>query len=432
MSAALVVGAAAAMVSLLRLWLGNHSALTEVIWAEDGVFPLCVDKSDFWTCLADPFAGYLLFLPRLVAGFVAWLPVEGWALATNLIAAALAGLTAAFALVISRRFGLGWVSGVVIALLPVIAPVVGFEAINAIGSSYMLLLYLSALVLVLWRRTASVGWTTTTAVAALLLLTALTIPTTAVLLAVIAVNALRRVLPVRQAVIWSAVVLVGLAAQWHAASSAVKPREIVIGTQTFDAWVGAIPDTVLTYWPGLRLSEYTLFDVFPVTPLAVTGLLVVLAFVAGGLALVLRGGDKEVSIGLFLLVGIALGAIPSIIGWVNNRYFVVPLLLWGAAAMVALDAPIRRSRPWVVGVVAAGVLVVWWPAIPASAYRTTPAPPWSAEVARVEARCKADPGFTERIIFSPYWPENWGDALSEPTHPDLPCLVAWRWMGPNG
>lgn len=67
---AMIVGLVALGVSLLRLWLGNHEALTQVLWAEDGLFPLCIEKAGFLKCLVDPFAGYLLLLPRLLAGVV--------------------------------------------------------------------------------------------------------------------------------------------------------------------------------------------------------------------------------------------------------------------------------------------------------------------------------------------------------------------------
>lgn len=426
--AAVAVGVVAAATSLLRLWLGNHDALTQVVWAEDGVFPLCVDKAGFWTCLADPFAGYLLILPRLVAGLVAWLPVESWALATNLIAAGIAGVAAALAFAIVRRFGLGWVSSVVIGLLPVIVPVVGLEAINAIGSSYMLLLYVSTLALAFPLRHESVHWPSVAAIAVLLLLTTLTIPTAGVFLALIAVQSVRRAVPWVAAGIWSAVIGLGLIAQWVTAANAEKPRVIEATRESFDSWVASVPDTILTFWPGLRLAPYDFFGVFPVTPLTITGAVVTLAIVAGGIVLIVRGGDERVGIGLLLLTGIVVGAVPAIIGGNNNRYFVVPLLLWAAAAMVSVDSLIRRSRWWMVTIAGAIVLVVWWPSIPASWFRTMPAPPWSDEVTRVENACRADPSLQERIIFSPFWPPDWGDALSEPTHPNLPCLVVWSWI----
>lgn len=429
LSASVVVGVVAGAISLLRLWWANPDSLTQVVWAEDGVFPLCVEKAGFFTCLVDPFAGYLLFLPRLVAGVVALVPVEQWALTTNLIAAVIAGVVGALAFAVARRFSLGWVASVVLGLLPVIVPVVGFEAINAIGSSYMLLLYLSALVLALPVRSHDIGWRMTTAVAVLLLLTTLTIPTGGVFLALILVQVVRRSVPWRSGAVWAGVIVVGLIAQWVTAMNAEKPRVIAASADSFRGWVDSVPETILTFWPGLRLDSYDFFGVFPVTPLPITGAIVALAITIGGLVLVIRGGDGMVAIGLLLLTGVVVGAVPTIIGGSNNRYFVVPLLLWAAAAMVALDPLARRSRPWMVAIAIVIVAAVWWPALPASWFRTMPAPPWQEEVLRVENACKADPALQERIIFSPYWPPNWGDALSEPTHPNLPCtVVVGKWL----
>lgn len=342
----------------------------------------------------------------------------------------LAGVVAALSFAVARRFGLGWVASVIIGLLPVIVPVVGFEAINALGSSYMLLLYLATLVLALPVRSSSSGWLVTVAVALLLLLTTLTIPTAGVFLALIVVQVVRRVVPVRSGIVWAGVIVVGLVAQWLTAANAEKPRVIAASADSFRQWVDSVPETILTFWPGMRLEAFDFFGVFPVTPLPITGAIVALAITIGGLVLVIRGGDGMVAIGLLLLTGIVVGAVPTIIGGSNNRYFVVPLLLWGAAAMVALDPLARRSRPWMVAIVVVIVGAVWWPALPASWFRTMPAPPWQEEVLRVENACKGDPAVQERIIFSPYWPPNWGDALSEPTHPNVPCVVVvGKWLG---
>ena len=430
--AAVVVGLGAAVISSGRLWLGNHSALTEVIWAEDGVFPLCIEKAGFFTCLTDPFAGYLLLLPRLLAGVVSMFPVASWALVTNVLAALFGGLVCGFSFAWARRFGAGWVAALAIGLLSVLAPVVGFEAINALGSSYMLLLYVSTLVLVMPRAAdekaaTGWGWLGIAAVAALLLVTSLTIPTAGVFLALIAVQLARRAINLRAAITWAAAIVLGLFAQLLTAINAAKPRAIEASADSFGTWLGSLPDTVLTYWPGMRLGDYDFVGVFPVVASPLSGTLVALAFVVGGILLVVRGQDRNVAIGLLLLTGVVVGAVPTIIGGPNNRYFVVPALLWGAAAMLALDPVIRRARWWVVALVVALVAVIWWPMIPARPFRADPTPPWTDEVARVEAKCQADPAATERLIFSPYWPPNWGDGLAEPTHPDIPCLVVWKW-----
>jgi len=104
------------------------------------------------------------------------------------------------------------------------------------------------------------------------------------------------------------------------------------------------------------------------------------------------------------------------------------VVLWGAAALIALDPVIRRTRWWIVALVSALVLVIWWPAMPASWFRSTPAPPWTQEVERVKAFCIQDPAITERPQFTPYWPPNWGDGLNEPTHPNLACTTVFRWI----
>ncbi len=427
---AVLVGLVAGVMSIGRLWLFDRSAPTEVLWAEDGLFPLCIRKADFFTCTSEPFAGYLLFLPRVLAWPVAVLPWEHWAIAANVIAAALVGLTAAFAFLIVLRAGFGWFTAGVIALLPVLAPMAGLEAINAIGSAYMLLLFLSTLLIVLPPRVglpiASRGYIAAGAV--LLLVTALTIPSAVVLLALLLVVLLRGRWSWSIGGVWAGALAVGLIAQAVVALTAEAPRQISLGSETLNSWADSIPVSLLTYWPGLSIGDYAFFNNFSLSPLGVTGWLIAGLMVAVAVAFVVRDSGNRLAIGLLLLGGLGFGLIPSAIGFANNRYFVVPLLLWGTAAMLALDPVIRRSRPWLVGIVSVLVLVIWWPAFPASAFRATPAPPWTAEVERIEAKCLSDPAFIDRPLFTPFWPPNWGDGLIEPTHPNLPCTTVWRWL----
>lgn len=424
---AVAVGVAGGLISLLRLWLGNAQALTEVLWAEDGLFPLCIHKADFLTCTTQPFAGYLLFTPRVLAWPVSVLPLEQWALATNVAAALLAGGAAFLAYVFARRFGLSTFTSLVIALLPVMAPMSGLEAINAVGSSYMLLLYVATLALVFGQP--SRGWWVVAVV--LMVITALTIPSAVVLVPVVLVQWARGRITRGWSLGLLAALVVGLAAQAWAAVNAVTPRPISIGAETLNSWADSVPISLLTYWPGLSIGEFDFFTNFTLTPVAWTGWLVVGVLAIMGVVFVVRGwggDDRRLAIGMLLLAGLAFGLIPSAIGFANNRYFVVPVVLWGAAALIALDPVIRRTRWWIVALVSALVLIVWWPAIPASWFRSTPAPPWTQEVERVKAFCIQDPAITERPQFTPYWPPNWGDGLDEPTHPNIACTTVFRWI----
>ena len=426
---AALLGIAAAGISLLRLWMGNSRAVTETLWAEDGLFPLCIRKADFATCLVDPFAGYLLFLPRVLAWPVAVSPWESWALMANLVAAVLAGLIAALVFLIVRGAGLSLSAAVVVALLPVVAPIVGLEALNSIGSSYMLLLFASTLAALL-RPQRGVTWTWV--IAFVLLVTGLTIPSTVVLVALVVIQMWRGTIAKSTGLLWLAALMAGLILQVVVALTATTQRPIQITAQSLNDWANSVPTSVLTMWPGLSLGEYSFFTNFSLSPLPVTGWLVVVALAALGgwqLSSGWRFPDGTAApVGGLLLSGLAFGLIPSVIGYTNNRYFVVPVLLWAAALMVALDPVIRRSRRWVIGMVTGLVVLIWLPAVPVSEYRSTPAPAWSEEVARVETKCLSDPAFVDRPIFSPFWPPNWGDGLDEPTHPNLPCTTVYRWL----
>ena len=421
---ALLVGLLAAGISIGRLWLANPAAPQEVLWAEDGLFPLCIRKADFFTCLAEPYAGYFLFTPRVLAWPVEILPWKYWALASNILAAILAGLIAALLMVITRRAGLNWFVSIAIALLPVIAPMSGLEAINSVSSSYMLLLYASTIAIALpdtakQHRRWSIG------IGLLLLVTALTIPSAAVLIPVLVIQWARRATPTKTSIGWLVAIIIGLVVQAIAALSADAPRQIDFGPDTLNSWADSIPVSLLTYWPGLSIGEYSFFSNFTLEPLAITGWLVASAMLIAGIALIANGWrhhqTPRTPAGLLLIAGLGFGLIPSAVGDPNNRYFVVPLALWGAALLLVLEPSLSRTSPWITATITAVVLVIWWPAIPASDFRSTPAPPWTQEVERVEAKCQFDPAFIERPIFSPFWPPNWGDGLIEPTHPNLPC-----------
>ena len=293
----------------------------------------------------------------------------------------------------------------------------------------MLLLYAGVL-LVLFRPDRGRAWTIFAT--AFLLITALTIPSAVVIFAVVIVQVTRGAMRRGTFAMWGGALVTGLAAQAIVAINATTQRPVRLTGDSLSAWADSVPVSILTYLPGLSIGEYAFFTNFTLSPSTFSGWLLVLIIVCLGLWRLISGWREQESssaaAGLLLLSGLAMGLIPSAIGYTNNRYFVVPLLLWAAALLVWFDPAIRRARPWVVALVTVIVAITWWPAMPASEFRSTPAPPWQEEVARVEAKCLSDPAFVDRLIFSPFWPPNWGDGLDEPTHPNLPCTTVYTWL----
>lgn len=417
-----MVGLASASISLLRLWLANPDSIATVMWAEDGLFPLCVRKSGFLGCLIDPFAGYSIFLPRVMAGVTSLFPIDAWPIAANVIAGVLGGVIAGWAFWWLRRAGLGSFVAVAVALLPVLTPIVGFESISVVASIYMPLLFLAAIMVAF-----PIDPYPTKSVAAFMLLTALTIPSAGLLVVVILLQGLTRSIRWRSIIPVFLAIVIGILVQVFFAATAARPREVSPGLDSLSEWANAVPAALLTFWPGLNLGPTALFGNFDLIPWAWTGALVVGVLTVGGVWLVVRRPGRPRAVGYLILTGVALGAFPSVIGYSSNRYFVTPCMLWAAALLVALDPRIRRTAPAMLAVCTALVLVIWWPAIPASPWRTTPAPNWQGEVERLVVHCTSDPGIKERFVFSPYWPPNWGDGLSEPSHPDVSCLQARKW-----
>ena len=416
--AAGVVGIVGALISALRLWLGNSDSLTQVLWAEDGVFPLCIHKADFFSCVFDPFAGYLLLAPRSLAGLVALFPLSAWAVVTNILAAIVAGLIVAMAYVILRRGGMGQVVSVLGGLIPVLIPIVGYEALQALGSVYMPLLYLSVLAVVF--PSALNRWV----VFSLLLLTVLTIPTTVLLLPLVALWWLRKEISLSTFVTWSGALLVGGLIQFVVATNASKPRAVELGPDGVSTWANSVLPAFMTNIPGFGSASADP-SAFPSIDQWSLGWLVVIAVILISIALFVFVSRFA---GALVFMGLLFSAFPAIFDGPGNRYFVVPVMLFTLAALVSLNKLLLGRTWWVSGIVVAVVLALWLPQLPAGAFRSTPAPAWSDEVARVSAACKADPALSERIMFTPFWPPNWGDALSEPTHPSVDCLVVWKWL----
>lgn len=415
-SGALAIGLAAAGISLARVLIMNPAALATLVWAEDGIFPLCVDKVGLLTCTFDAYAGYLIFLPRLLAIPIAWLPLESWAWATNLMAAFVAGALTAVSFGALISWGRSPVTSGIIALLPVAAPIVGLEAINVYSSVYMLLLFTMTIVLVTWVDGRNPWW-----VGLGLLVTALTIPSAVVLLVPIVLLWTSRRLSGSAAVILISSLAAGLLVQFGVALGASNPRPIAVSWQSLNGWVDNVPVALTTLWPGVSFGPVTIFGIFQTPVQTLTGWLVVGVFVIVGVVCLTKRDRVLWAVGTLLVSGVVIGAIPTVIGYVNNRYYVVPVLLWASAGVLAVSR-IRWKRPMVMGIGGLVLLIlVWWPAFPASTWRTMATPSWSDEVARIRAQCEADIASNVNVVFTPDWPMPHVE-LSEPTTGTAKCI----------
>ncbi|MFN8173127.1 MAG: hypothetical protein U0R65_14845 [Candidatus Nanopelagicales bacterium] len=412
-AAALVAGA----LSVGRLLLANGSALSTLVWAEDGLFPLCVRAHNVASCAVDPYSGYLLLVPRLVAWPVSLVPMDSWPMATNVAAAVLAALLAALAVVVLRAGGSGGVAAVVVALLPTLVPIMAFEAINVTASVYMLLVFVAALAVSFPPRGRFPTW----AYAVGAILVALTIPSSAILLLPLAVSTLRGRIPRRGAVVTAVALVLGLVAQGAATVLTANPRPMHWSIDALRSWADTLPSGLLTFWPGQ--TELTATGSFASSTVGWTqaGIVIAAVVLVLGIVLVAVRGATANGVGLLLLTGLFLGAVPAAAGYANNRYFVIPALLWLAALLVGVDRVVAH-REIVLAVVTVVLVAAWVPGLRASDFRSTATPEWAPMMAAARAQCAGNPEGTVAITFSPSWP--FADAVFPgPTNNVVPCAV---------
>jgi hypothetical protein len=396
----LVVGLISSVVSLGRLYITDQEVLTELVWAEDGLFPLCVANHGYWDCLWDPYAGYLLFLSRTLAVPVAYTPLDSWPLATNLVAAISYGAMSVLIYWLLTRIPVPQWAAAFAALVPVLLPIVGLEAVNTAGSLYMVLLVAAAIAVSSNFERPLPTWVLPT----LLFVTALTIPVSLVLVFPLLVRYVRKTITKSQLLTSAAALVIGSALQFAVIIGASGQRPVNVTPVSVIGWIEGVAtatgglvgfsldllSTGQMSWPGDSIN----------LPL---GIALVLALTFVSLAMLRKPNLEAPS--LLIASGLAMSAVPSILGLNNNRYYVTLSALVVIAIIIPLTTDSAMSPKIVAAVLAGALFILWIPSFPATEFRATPEPRWNYMLEEARARCIAEPERVDVVLrFTPVWP----------------------------
>lgn len=395
-----VVGLISSVISLGRLYITDQEVLTELVWAEDGLFPLCVDNHGYWDCLWDPYAGYLLFLSRTLAVPVAYTPLDSWPLATNLVAAISYGAMSILMYWLLIRIPIPRLAAAFAALAPVLLPIVGLEAVNTAGSLYMVLLVAAAIAVSANFERPLPAWVLPT----LLFVTALTIPVALVLAVPLVVRYLRNTITRAQLLTSAIALATGSALQFAVIIGAVGQRPVSVTSASVSGWIEGVA-TASAGLVGFRLellSTGQMSWISDSTNLAL-GIALILAMAFVALAM-LRKPNCETP-ALLIASGLAMSAVPSVLGLNNNRYYVTLSALVVVAIIITLTTDNTKTRKIAAAVIAGALFVLWIPSFPATEFRATPEPRWNYMLDEARARCIAEPERVDVVLrFSPVWP----------------------------
>ncbi len=392
-------------VATVIAWIRMPTAVAGWLYAEDGrTFigdwlrtgePIKDSLSVLWM----PYAGYQHLIPRLASGLVsALVPPAWWALAINAIACLVVGTVAGLIYVFSRDVISYRPARVVLALLAVMTPMAGAEALGNIANLHWFLLYLTPWLLLATPRSTVGVW----AMAAVAFLSVATEPQCAIFLplAIWRIVVSPRTRPVM--VCW----LLGVAAQ--VATTIEAPRAIGSGNPPI---ASTIEGYVLNVGMTLATTHATLLGAVLVRIGWWIGFVGVGAMLAvAALGMVKGSRMAKVAIGA-LIYGSVVSWTASFVLGRNPAFFysemdVVqlgsPLIVrWGTAAstMLAATIPVTvavmvqrypRWRPaWLalLGVVAVPLILNLVVARPDRDSQT-----WQQEVDNAEATCAAIPG----------------------------------------
>lgn len=412
-----VVAVAATCVSVARIFVVRQAPIRELVWAEDGLFPLCIRKAGMWECLSDPFAGYLLGVPRLLAGVTAAAPIGSWGWTTNIVAAVAWGGLAGVAAYWLLAAGIRLLPALVIALLPVIAPITGLEAVNSIGSVYNPLLFTATVALAMGYA----GRMQTAIAAGLAFLATITIPIALLLIGVLGYSVARTRITRRSGLVVLIATILGSAVQFAVILTAEVRRNTAFSGEAIGFWLNDLPTALLSVWPGLNFGSTTIFGIFMFPTVPWTGAFLAMGLLVSGVVLMRKRPEPVSVAGLLILTGLAYSFVPTGTGYASNRYFVLTVTSVLAAGVLLLDNALSETRRWSFRAVIVVFGVAWIAAFPASTWRAVPAPPWQEVIDQAEVQCVSDPMAPVRLTFSPGWPQDGVTELQPPTNQFAPC-----------
>ena len=390
------------VISVLRIVATNRDALTTLVWAEDGLFPLCIQAHGYLPCLIDPYEGYFLFLSRTIAAPIALFPQPAWPLVTNIVAALTFGALSALITWLLLRAQVGRVVAVGAGLSAVLVPVIGLEAINTYGSAYMLLL-IAAAIAVSFTFTPTLPLFVTPLI---LFVSAITIPSSGVLLLPLVFLVLaRRQVSVRPTLLSIGALVLGLVIQFYFILTAPKSRSVAISVESIQDWLQQFPKALLTLVPSYsNLDMIGQLENSIFTPNIGLGLVALGALSGFAVYLISRTNPQLRGAGWLIVSGYLMGMIPAISGYPINRYFVIPVISLVIALLIVLGQVLSKRLKFILPIVIVGLFLIWLPDFGASKIRTTPAPSWVDMMAAVQLWCTQDPAATISITFSPDWP----------------------------
>ena len=403
---AVALGAFGSLVSLLRVSVSTVGLVPNVLWAEDGLFPLCIRNYGVVNCLREPYSGWPHSVPKLLGAVIALFPLSSWAILANFVAASAVGVVVALVFVLVTRAGGARSLGLIMSLIPVFHPVLSVESINSYANLYIPVAFLA---LIMYCFPNALRGNSGSLVAYVTFIAILTVPSLLVVLVVGLWFDSERQVNTRR---WVSVVVVGgvaIVVNLLVASRQQSERQIGPNAIRLFEYLRLFPVKIWDSLVGFDYGREAIYQLNSQVRLAIGSTIVLSVFV---LAIFARRRSLSLRAAVGLTAsGILLSLIPSLAYGVIDRYFVWLSLPVSAAFTYVLLGTSRVSRSKKVLVSLLAVSWLFGGAFPAAESRVTPSYSWSRYLSEARDRCRASQISVTEIYFAPNWPFDEGSQL---------------------
>lgn len=403
-AATALIGFVGAGLSLLRMFLANDAFLSTVVWAEDGLLPMCFYRSSFLGCLSEPYNGYSHFWPRITSFITYQFDFSYWPLITNLLAAITAGIFTAAIFFFLHKVGRPSAEAVFCSILVIILPLTGLEYVNQIAAANIFGPFLAVLMLAMPVQSKTYYFMT----GVVLLVTALTTPLAFLFLPLLIFQQWRKHLSDRWVWVTYALLCLGLFGQLVSMARSGPHRGIDLSLERVESYFVNLPLAIQSIFTGYDVGNLILDTTSSRAVTTLVGLVIFIGLASSAVIWAMRGAG--LSLNTVSAAGIAIGSGlifslgPSILIAESLRYFllltsflVVATFWWVGRAS---SSRVRVVGPWVLALV---LTSLWLPHLAASNFRSVANPEWASELARVESVCQDSPESQVEFTFSPQW-----------------------------
>jgi len=355
------------------------------------------------------------FLPKLLAGILAPMPITVWPTLANIVAATLAGSISGMVYFLVRKSAHAASLALALAMIPVAHSSLRMEAINSYANAYIPVAYLFSVV---YLVRPIMGLINRLALCLITFVAVLTVPSVVLLIPLSMLVYRGYGVKLSKWIVSTISASLATLIQLAVIMQGSNERKTGISRSAIESWIARVPENLaatflrdgsISNW----LSEVSRLNTYRFAT-------VVLLTVVAACLIALRSRELWRSSAALVIAGLTLSAMPSILFFPISRYFVWFQILVYAGGICCLTALVRSVPLRQVLLVL--MILPMFGGLVAHDFRASAEYRWSDSIRLAVSQCEVRGRTSTPIFFAPGWPIGTAqDHLTERTKNEVRC-----------